>query len=237
MVAVGARNDVATQLCSPHSSTASTFAGPWLGRVASSGYGYFLYRQPHEFRGEQYIKADLAAAPFGALGATTWTTAAGTVRSDVDLAFTEEFASAGSAELIISPIGSVAGGIRMDAGVVAVCVIVLAGLFRGRRWGQIPGPGGADVAGIVALGVPDRLARPLRGLLPVTELAVAALLAWSPISRIGGAAAAVLLTGFTLLIVGNLAHGRHPALRLFRIGKPHTDRPRYLNAVTRRCWR
>ncbi|MEA2686407.1 MAG: hypothetical protein QOE93_1602 [Actinomycetota bacterium] len=70
-------------------------------------------------------------------------------------------------------------------------------------------------AAAAALGVPSGLARPVAGLLPVVELAVAAALLWRPSAAAGAGAGLFLLALFTCLVILNLRRGRRPPCRCF----------------------
>jgi len=73
--------------------------------------------------------------------------------------------------------------------------------------------GVAEAAG--GLGVPPAMVGPVAVLLPVVELAVAAMLPWSATAVAGAAAALFLLVLFTCLVVLNLSRGTRPACHCF----------------------
>lgn len=73
--------------------------------------------------------------------------------------------------------------------------------------------GTADAA--VALGVPERHGRAVAGVLPVVELAVAALLLVPDTARVGAAGAIVLLGAFTVAVARALSRGARPACHCF----------------------
>jgi Methylamine utilisation protein MauE len=78
--------------------------------------------------------------------------------------------------------------------------------------------GGADVASLRGLGFPDTLATRLRWGLPVTEMAVAVLLACLPTARFGAAVAAGLLVAFTFLLGVSVARGNGQPCSCFGSG-------------------
>jgi len=69
------------------------------------------------------------------------------------------------------------------------------------------------------LGVPPGMARPVAGILPLAELAVAVALLWRPTAAGGAAAGLFLLALFTCLVILNLRRGRRPPCHCFgRVG-------------------
>jgi Methylamine utilisation protein MauE len=93
--------------------------------------------------------------------------------------------------------------------------------------------GGADVASLRGLGFPDTLATRLRWGLPVTEMAVALLLACLPTARFGAAVAAGLLVAFTFLLGVSVARGNGQPCSCFGSGsqRPVGWRPTLRNLL------
>ena len=79
---------------------------------------------------------------------------------------------------------------------------------------------GSSRRAVSAFGVPAVLIRPVAVLLPLVELAIAALLVPATTAAVGAAAALVLLGVFVVAIVVNLARGRRPDCNCF--GQTHS---------------
>lgn len=90
---------------------------------------------------------------------------------------------------------------------VLVARVVLAAVFAVAAVGKLVDLAGSREA-VAGFGVPRALARPLGTMLPFAELAAAALLLVTPLSRGGGVLAAGLLLAFATGIAVNLARGR-----------------------------
>ena len=74
---------------------------------------------------------------------------------------------------------------------------------------------GASRAAAADLGVPRRVAGAVGTVLPLVEIALAALLVVTPSGRGAAIGAALVLTAFTALLAINLARGRRPACHCF----------------------
>lgn len=103
--------------------------------------------------------------------------------------------------------------------VLLVCRVVLAAVFVVAGVAKLADLEGSRRA-VREFGVPDRLAGPLGGLLPVSELAVGAALLITPAARYGALGAALLLVAFTAAIGAALAAGREPDCHCF--GQVHS---------------
>jgi hypothetical protein len=62
-------------------------------------YGYYLFRRPHEFRGERCLERDLAGSAPGSDLGTSFSTALGVLSSGDPIVLTEVVAPAGRPEI------------------------------------------------------------------------------------------------------------------------------------------
>ncbi|MFN0154383.1 MAG: MauE/DoxX family redox-associated membrane protein [Gaiella sp.] len=100
------------------------------------------------------------------------------------------------------------------ATLVLVARLILAGVFAVAAITKLVDREGTRKA-VAAFGAPARIAAALAIVLPLAELAVAALLLPSSTASVGALGALVLLGTFTAAIAWNLAHGRAPDCHCF----------------------
>jgi hypothetical protein len=108
-----------------------------------------------------------------------------------------------------------------------VAQVILASTFGAAGAAKLRA-GGAQPTDLRALGIPVVVANRVRWTLPVAELGIAALLAWQPAARIGGAAAAALLCLFSAVVATALRSGRRVVCACFGIPSHRTVGPRHL---------
>jgi methylamine dehydrogenase accessory protein MauD len=98
--------------------------------------------------------------------------------------------------------------------VVLAIRLLLAAIFATAAAAKLAGAG-TSLEGLQAFGVPRRAARPLAAVLPIAELAIAALLLPARTATAGALAAAVVLVAFTGAVAYQLARGRRPDCNCF----------------------
>ncbi len=110
---------------------------------------------------------------------------------------------------------------------VLIARLILAAVFVVAGLAKLRDSAGAH-AGVVAFGVPRRIAGPVALVLPIVELVVAGLLLPATTATHGSAAALALLAVFTAAIAWNLARGRAPDCHCFGGLHPKPAGPRTL---------
>ncbi|HEU0138914.1 MAG TPA: hypothetical protein VFQ79_04355 [Bryobacteraceae bacterium] len=99
MVALGVRGDAPPVALQPPLVDGIHLRWAFRRENGFPWYGYYLFRRPHEFRGERCLAADLLGRAPGTDLGTTFAASLGTLSSDASLVLSDDFPAAGRPEV------------------------------------------------------------------------------------------------------------------------------------------